>query len=113
MARPLYSARLFTAPSFSGGPSEVFTTPDGLLAVVRTISIVYGDVTVSGLDAWVQYSDLTKLVRATFAEGLTATIGGVSLFNGHWGVPAGETLSIQTVAGTADFHASGYLLTAP
>jgi hypothetical protein len=114
VARPVYSALFFRAPAASGGPTLAYTVPAGFLAVVRTMSVVWGDVTISGLDAWVQTEDLAKLCRVTLATGLSGTtIGGCSIFNGHWAVEPAETLSVQTASGTCDFTCSGYLLTLP
>jgi len=111
----LYSTRFLTLPAFSGGPSSAFTVPAGYRAVVRTISICWGDVAVSGLDAWVQTADLTKLCRRTiaFPNPPDLYIGGCSVFDGRWVLDEGDTLEGQTAAGTCDIHAAGYLLTAP
>ena len=111
MAYPVYSQRLFTAPAFTGGPFVVFTTPGGFVAVVDTISFVWGDISISQLDAWIQYDDLTKLVR--HSEDALGDIDTCIIFTGRWVVPEGESLSAQTAAGTLDIHASGYLLTLP
>lgn len=111
----VYSTQLCEVASYSGPAELVFTVPADQLLVVRCMSIVYGDVTGSGMDAWFQTGNLTKLVRYTWAASLSdpTNYGGVFLANGRWVMGAGETLSIQTAAGTADFFASGYLLTLP
>lgn len=111
----LYSQKLFSAPGFSGGPAVQYTVPAGFIVVVRTITIVWGDITVSGLDAWVQVSDLTKLVRKVWALTFSdvTEYGGVLICDGRWVLPETETLATQTAAGTCDFYCSGYLLTAP
>jgi hypothetical protein len=110
----VYTERFFRAPSVTGGPFTVFTCPAGIRAVVKTITIVWGDTALSGLDAWVQEDDLTKLARITLATGLTPmTIGGSQLWYGTMALEPGDSLAVQTASGTADFHASGYLLTLP
>jgi len=115
MASPVFSENFFRAPSFSGGATAVYTVPTGFRAVVKCISIVYGDITASGLDAWVQTEDLCKLVRYTWASTLSTpqNFGGTALFYGAWTALDGETLSVQTASGTCDIQASGYLLTLP
>lgn len=112
----LYSTRFLTLPAFTGGPSFPFTVPAGYRAVVRTISIVWGDVVISGLDAWVQTADLTKLARATRAVGISLPpdlVGGCFIGDGRWVLDEGDTLEGQTAAGTVDIHVAGYLLSAP
>ena len=112
MAAPVYSTGFFRAPSFSGGPTDQYTVPGGFRAVVKCITIVYGNIIASGLDAWVQTQDLCKLARYTWAVTLSSptNYGGTALFFGDWVVYAGETLQTQTAAGTCDIQASGYLL---
>lgn len=111
----VYSKRLFSAPSFSGPAVVQYVCPAGFRAVVRTITIVYGDVSVSGADCWVQLEDLTKLCRYTWASTLSdpTNFGGTAVFDGRWVLNAAETLSTQTAAGTVDFFCSGYELTLP
>jgi hypothetical protein len=107
--------RLFENPAFSGGPTVVYTCAAGLLTVVECISIVYGDVVVSGLDAWVQLQDGTKLCRSTWLVGQSPpTPGyGTDLFVGKWVLEPGDTLALQTADGTVDFTGAGYTLTLP
>lgn len=111
----VYSTQFFAEPSVSGGPFPLFTVPDGFLAVVRCISFVWGDITASGLNAWVQTDNLTKLARKTW--GITFSdpteLGGVLICNGRWAVQAGDTLSAQNTTGACDIFCSGYLLTLP
>jgi hypothetical protein len=93
----------------------VYLVPPGIVAVVKAITIVWGDVTVSGLDAWVVDGSLAKLCRKTIAA-LTQPdqlIGGTALFFGWWVYTPGESLAVQTATGTCDFLASGYELTLP
>jgi hypothetical protein len=115
MAQPVYSANFFRSPATSGGPTSVYTVPTGKVAVVKCITIVYGDIIVSGLDAWVQTEDLCKLARYTWAYTISAPFnyGGTALFYGTWVALEGETLAVQTASGTCDIQASGYLLSAP
>jgi hypothetical protein len=115
MARPVYSHLHFRAPAFSGGPTLQFIAPMGFTTVVKTISIVWGDVVVSGLDAWIQTQDLTKLVRHTIATGIGGldVIGGCVVYWGDWTLNPLDELSTQCATGTADFYCSGYLLTLP
>lgn len=93
----------------------VYTVPLGFRAVVKTLSIVWGDVAVSGLDAWVQLPDLTKLIRRTltFPGSDPQYIGGSLVSFASWVLNEGDTLAVQTAAGTADFHGSGFLLALP
>lgn len=112
----VYSQLLARAPGFSGGPVDYYTPPPGRLAVVKCITIVHGDVVGSGLDAWVQTQDLTKLVRSTINITFTPApnwYGGTDLYWGMWVVDSGDVLQLQTVAGTVDFYISGYELTLP
>jgi hypothetical protein len=110
----VYSIRLFRQPAFSGGPTVVFTAPAGFVTVVNTITVVHGDITVSGLDAWVQSDDLTKLVRATVSiTDAVGDLGGTDVFEGRWVMYEGETLACQTAAGTVDYYCSGYGLSLP
>lgn len=92
-----------------------FICPTSFRAVVRTISIAWGDVSVSGLDAWVHLNDLTKLARRTitFPGPDPAYIGGSFTFDGRWVLEPLESLFTQTAAGTCDFYVSGYLLMLP
>lgn len=114
MAR-VFSTRFAFAPSFTGGPTTVYTVPVGQIAVVKAISMVWGDVRGSGLDAWVQDDAGCKLVRRTMNIGLQDYLdyGGSDLWWGMWVFPAGSSLVFQTVAGTVDLTASGYLLSTP
>lgn len=112
----VYSAKLFEAPSFSGGPTTFYTVPAGYLAVVRCITIVHGNVIASGLDAWVQTDSLTKLVRSVVQIGTAPEpdwYGGTDLYAGWWALNAGEELQCQTAYGTVDIFCSGHLLTLP
>jgi len=111
----VYSINFFRHPSQNAGPTAEYTCPSGHLAVVKCITIVYGDITASGLDAWVQTEDLCKLARYTWGFALSSTInlGGTALFYGSWAFLEGETLYSQCVSGTCDIQASGYLLTTP
>ena len=115
MAGIVYSQRLFSAPGFSGAAVVQFTAPTGFRTVVKTLTAVWGDVTISGLDCWVQLADGAKIFRRT----ITATLsdpdeaGGSLLWYGGIALEAGETLATQTAEGTVDFIGSGYLLSLP
>lgn len=111
----VFSTKLFEAPAFSGGPVTQYICPMTFRTVVRTISIVFGNVTISGMDAWVQTQSLTKLCRAVYFTTLSnpTNNGGTMVFNGRWVLDPGDELQTQTVAGTVDFYASGYQLTLP
>lgn len=115
MASPVYSKLFISAPSFSGPAVTQYTVPAGYLAVVKFISVVWGDITASGLDAWIQTSDLCKLMRFTWAFGFSTpyNLGGVFSQYGTTPVEAGDTLATQTAAGTCDFKCGGYLLSLP
>ncbi|MFZ0168862.1 MAG: hypothetical protein WAL64_05495 [Candidatus Dormiibacterota bacterium] len=111
----VYSSRLFRAPAVSGGPTTEFIAPETFRTVVKCISLVWGDVTGSGLDAWVQTQDLTKLVRDTWASTFSEVqnFGGCSVYWGEWVLDPLDELQVQTAAGTCDIWASGYLLSLP
>jgi hypothetical protein len=111
----VFSRRLISAPATTGGPHLAYTVPAGFVAVVKNISIAWGDVTISGLDAWVVDGALAKLVRRAIAA-VTQPYeveGGCDSFQGWWVYNAGETLSVQTASGTCDILASGYELALP
>jgi hypothetical protein len=111
----VYSTRFGAAASVSGGPTTLYTVPAGLLAVVKDTSIVWGDIVASGLDAWFQDDAGAKRHRYSWAFTLMTptNFGGVSQLWGMWVLVEGESIVIQTAAGTADFMANGYLLTLP
>ena len=111
----VFSKRLFTAPGFSGAATLQFIAPMSFVTVVKCISIVWGDVAVSGLDAWVQLGDLTKLCRVTkaFPSSDPTFIGGAQVFFGQWVLHPLDELFTQTASGTADFFCSGYELVTP
>lgn len=111
----VYSTKLFTAPGFTGPATLQYIAPMNFRTVVKTISIAWGDVAVSGLDAWVQAGDLTKLARRTitFPGSDPAYIGGSMVFYGTWVLNPLDELYTQTAAGTCDFYVSGFLLTLP
>lgn len=112
----LYSKQLLTAAGFTGGPTLYYTTPTGFVTVVRTISVVWGNVLGSGLDFWVQRDDFTKLVRQTINITLSPQpnwYGGCQVYDGRWVLDTNETLSLQTAAGAVDCFVSGYELKVP
>lgn len=116
MASSVYSARFVNAPSFSGGPTLQYVVPAGFRAVLKSISIVHGDVVASGLDAWLQDEYLCKLCRSVINITLSPQpnwYGGTDLYYGSWVLDEGDELYAQTAAGTVDIYASGYLLTLP
>jgi hypothetical protein len=110
-----YSTQIVQHAAVSGGPYDEYVVPDGHLLVVKFISIVYGDIVASGLDAWVQTDDLVKLFRYTWAFTLATptNFGGTA---NQWGTQVlfpGQKVQTQTAAGTCDITAGGYLLTTP
>lgn len=111
----VFSRRLIQAPATTGGPHAAYLVPPGFVAVVKSITIVWGDVSASGLDAWVVDSSLAKLVRRTIAAIVQPyeEVGGCDVFQGWWVYTPGESLSVQTASGTCDFLASGYELSLP
>lgn len=111
----VYSTKFVEAASFSGGPSVRYTVPAGFVAVVKCMSVAWGDITASGLDAWFQSDTLAKLARFTWAFGFSTpyNLGGQQQWWGSWVLTAGQTLAVQTAAGTCDMWASGYLLDTP
>lgn len=108
----VYSAKLFSAPSTSGGPSIAYIVPMSRVVVVRTITIVWGDIVGSGLDAWVQTADLCKLVRYTwaFTPSTPTNLGGTVTYDLHHVLTFPDHLAVQTAAGTCDIYCSGYEL---
>jgi hypothetical protein len=112
---PVYSTKFVEAAAFSGAASYRYTVPPGQVAVVKCMSVVWGDITASGLDAWFQSDSLAKLARFTWAFGFSTpyNLGGQQQWWGSWVLTAGQLLGIQTAAGTCDMWASGYLLDAP
>lgn len=110
----VFSQNFFRHPSLAGGPYTEFTVPAAKVAVVKCITIVWGDITASGLDAWVQTQDLTKLARYTWGLTLSSptNLGGTFIGWGAWTLDSGESLEAQAVTGTCDVQASGYLLDA-
>jgi len=111
----VYSTRFLTLPSFTGGPSAAFTVPAGFRCVVRTISIVWGNITLSDLDAWVQTADLTKLTRISINGGSSdpRVNGGADIVDARYVLDEGDTLAAQAAHGTVDVHVAGYLLATP
>jgi hypothetical protein len=111
----IYSRKFGSAAGFTGGPTEFYTVPDGYLAVVKAISIVWGNITISGLDAWVMDETLAKLARYTWqtSAGDLTNYGGTAQWWGAWALDPAEALSFQTAEGTCDFYVSGYLLELP
>lgn len=112
MASPVRSTQFISAAGFTGPAVTQYVVPGGYVAVVKCITIVWGNVSVSGVDAWVQTDDLCKLWRYTWAStvGDLTNYGGSSLFWGAAALIEGTEIQVQTAAGTVDFQASGYLL---
>lgn len=115
MSRPVYSTQLFEHASLSGGPFTEFVVEPGTICVVKCIVITWGVVTISGVDAWVQTDNLTKLWRYTWFTGLSdpTNNGGSSRFWGMHVLDPGQQLQTQAASGTVDITASGYILTLP
>lgn len=111
----VYSTQVVNAQSVNGGPFAEFPVPAGKLLVVKSLSIVWGDITVSGLDAWFQGESLAKLVRYTWGATLSSptNLGGTAQWWGMWVFEPGDVISVQTATGTCDMHAGGYLLSLP
>lgn len=111
----VYSEQFINAPALSGGPHDEYAVPPGYIAVVKTITIVWGDIVASGLDAWVQLDNLVKLWRYTWAFTFSdpTNFGGTSRFWGSHVCKPGQVLQAQTASGTCDIAASGYLLKLP
>lgn len=114
MAR-VFSTKLVDLPSITGGPVLGWICPMDFRTVVKTMSIAWGDVAVSGLDAWFQVTSGTKLCRRTitFPGPDPMYIGGSAVFYGTWILEPLEELFVQTASGTADFAAGGYTLSLP
>lgn len=111
----VYSTQFFNATSVSGGPTEQFVVPVGFIAVVKDVTIIWGDVTITGVDAWVQDNNLCKLARYTWFTSTTSLTNNGGTFT-KWGMAVllqGQSLYSQTVAGTVDMTCAGYLLRTP
>jgi hypothetical protein len=111
----VYSTKLFSAPAFSGAAVVQYTVPAGFRTVVNTLTMTWGDVTLTDLDCWIQTADLTKLTRRAIG-GLSSDpqVLGASLTTyARWTLAPGDTLACQTSAGTVDFYASGFELALP
>lgn len=115
MSRAPYTAFLGRVAGQSGGPLTLYTARSDVLTVVTSLTIVWGDVTVSGLDAWFQSADGTKLSRMTLAVGITpgSFVGGDHTVYARWALEYPDELLCQTSSGTADFYATGYELSIP
>lgn len=111
----VYSTRFVAAPGFSGGPTPQYTVPTGFVAVVKDMRIVWGNIIASGFDGWFQDDGLTKFLRYAWAVSLSdpTNYGGTLQVWGSVVLGEGTTLSVQTVSGTGDFSAAGYLLALP
>jgi len=111
----VYSTNFLRQPAFSGGPTIFYTVPPGFRAVVKCLTITYGNLDISGFDGWFQDENLCKLARYAWFTGISTPInnGGTQLWFGDWVLDVGETLAIQTVSGTGDFTAAGYELALP
>lgn len=112
---PIYSTKFLEAASFSGAVSYRYTVPDGYVAVVKSITMVWGDVSVDGLDCWLQSDSLAKLVRVSIPTLSSDPLvnGGDHVRWGSWVLEAGQQLGIATGYGTIDAWAGGYLLSLP
>lgn len=111
-----YSTQLFMLPGVFGGPYTAYTVPPGKIAVAKCFTITWGDINISGLDAYVQKSDGTKLARVTYYISFTDPqfdYGGTQLFWGMFVFNPGEIIQVSSPVGTCDFHGSGYLLASP
>jgi hypothetical protein len=115
LSRAVYSTNFTRFSSFTGGPALVYVVPTGYRAVVKCITIVFGDITISGFDGWVMDGGLVKLARYTWFTTLSSPTnnGGTALFFGDWVLNPADEIHLQTVAGTGDFSVAGYLLALP
>ncbi len=113
--RPVYSTKFVALPGFTGPAFPAYVVPAGKLAVVKDMRITWGNIVASGLDAWFQTDDLTKLWRYSwgFTIATPTNFGGTAAWWGMTCLEAGQVLEVQTAAGTCDFAASGYLLDLP
>jgi len=111
----VYSTRFCAEASFTGGPLAVYTVPTGKVAVVKDMRITWGNIIASGFDGWFMDDTLTKFLRYAwaFSPSTPTNYGGTLQAWGSVVLNEGTTLSIQTVAGTGDFSAAGYLLDTP
>lgn len=110
MPLPVYSARIFRAIAFAGGPEVFFTAPEGFVTVVKDITITTGSAAVSQ-SAWVEDDEGGKLAWH-YVSGTLTTDPLTTKFYGEWVMLAGETLAAATgTETTADFYVSGFLLT--
>lgn len=112
---PVYSTQFCAAAAVNSGPYTQFIVPSGKVAVVKSMSIVWGDIAASGLDAWFQNASLAKLCRYTWAFTVSSptNFGGTFVAWGTWVLQGGDELQVQTATGTCDMWAGGYLLDLP
>ena len=98
MALPVYSASFGREPSVSGGPVALYTVPPGKIAVVKCMTITYGNIIASGLDAWFQDDATCKLCRYAwaFGPGTPTNYGGTALF---FGDSAGYVYALDATSG--------------
>src|SRR5215831_9895790 len=109
----VFSVRLLAEPSVSGGPFWPYVVPGARRAIVKCMSIVWGHIEDSGLDAWFQDDAGTKLTRVSWdivaiPLGVMPDFpryGGSHIAWGSWVLEAGTQLGIQTESGTVDFYA--------
>jgi hypothetical protein len=107
----VYSKRLFSVGGFSDAtPVVQYTTPAGVVAVVKCLSFVTGS-NASEADAYVLGPGNAKLVwPEQEAPGLTTF---TQVYNGHWVLLPGESLLTATSGNSWDIWASGYELSLP
>lgn len=111
----VFSTRFCAESGFSGGPLTVYVVPAGKVAVIKDLRIVWGDILASGFDGWFQDDTLTKFLRYAWAFTIATptNFGGTLQLWGAVVLNEGAELQIQTVSGTGDFSAAGYLLDLP
>jgi hypothetical protein len=112
---PVFSTKFVEAAAFSGAVSYRYTVPAGYIAVVKSMSITWGNASLFGIDAWIQTDSLAKLFRRTIDPlGSDPQVaGGTAIAFGSWVLEAGQQLGVETGVGTVDLWAGGYLLTLP
>ncbi len=107
--------RIIDAPALTFGADVTYTCPSGLITVVESISTVWGDVIVSGVDAWCYDGSGAKLCRNTLPQPSLDTLlgGGCAINLGRWVIEPGEILTAHCQTGTCDMIVTGFTLTLP
>lgn len=113
----VYSTRLVDLPSVGPLPptGTFLVGPAGFRAVIKNLTITWGNILTSGLDAGIRGPSGAYWARITYSilNLPISDLGGTQQWYGQWVLDEGETITWDVATGTVDMHASGYLLTLP